>query len=366
MNLIRTAMLLALMTALFMGVGFLIGGTGGMMIALVIAAGMNLFSYWNSDKMVLRMHNAVEVDAKTAPEFYQMISDLAQNAGLPMPRVYVIRNAQPNAFATGRDPDNAAVAASTGLLESLTEEEIAAVMAHELAHVQHRDTLTMTITATLAGAISMLGNFALFFGGNRNNNPLGFFGILVAIIVAPFAAMLVQMTISRTREYAADRRGAEICGNPLWLASALRKISAGAGRIVNEDAERNPATAHMFIINPLNGQRMDSLFSTHPATENRIAHWNRWPGEMAPRQPAGPVTRRLARPPRRYPGRVPGVVTDRLARGPGLDRRTAGERSQETSKDSQPIRSGRFEARPGSQAGSDPASGCGHRKPCLA
>lgn len=281
MNLIRTAMLLALMTALFMGVGFLIGGTGGMMIALVIAAGMNLFSYWNSDKMVLRMHNAVEVDAKTAPEFYQMVSDLAQNAGLPMPRVYVIKNAQPNAFATGRNPDNAAVAASTGLLESLTEEEIAAVMAHELAHVQHRDTLTMTITATLAGAISMLGNFALFFGGNRNNNPLGFIGVLVAMIVAPFAAMLVQMTISRTREYAADRRGAEICGNPLWLASALRKISAGAGRIVNEDAERNPATAHMFIINPLNGQRMDSLFSTHPATENRIAALESMAGEMA-------------------------------------------------------------------------------------
>lgn len=271
MNLVRTAMLLALMTALFMGVGYLIGGAGGMMIAFVIAAAMNLFSYWNSDSMVLKMHNAVEVDARTAPEFYQMVADLAQNAGLPMPRVFVIRNAQPNAFATGRNPENAAVAASTGLLESLSEEEIAAVMAHELAHVQNRDTLTMTITATLAGAISMLGNFALFFGGNRNNNPLGFIGVLVAILVAPFAAMLVQMTISRTREYAADRRGAEICGNPLWLASALKKIAARAGRIVNEDAERNPATAHMFIINPLNGQRMDSLFSTHPATENRIA-----------------------------------------------------------------------------------------------
>jgi heat shock protein HtpX len=271
MNLVRTAMLLALMTALFMGVGYLVGGTGGMMIAFVIAAGMNLFSYWNSGTMVLRMHNAVEVDSTTAPEFYTMVADLAQNAGLPMPRVYVIRNAQPNAFATGRNPENAAVAASTGLLEALSEEEIAAVMAHELAHVQNRDTLTMTITATLAGAISMLGNFALFFGGNRNNNPLGFIGVLVAILVAPFAAMLVQMTISRTREYAADRRGAEICGNPLWLASALNKIASRAGRIVNEDAERNPATAHMFIINPLNGQRMDSLFSTHPATENRIA-----------------------------------------------------------------------------------------------
>jgi len=282
MNLVRTAMLIALMTALFMGVGYLIGGAGGMMIAFVIAAAMNLFSYWNSDKMVLWMHHAVEVDAQTAPEFYQIVADLAQNAGLPMPKVYVIRNAQPNAFATGRNPQNAAVAASTGLLEALTDEEVAAVMAHELAHVQNRDTLTMTITATLAGAISMLGNFAFFFGGNRNNNPLGFIGVLVAMLVAPFAAMIVQMTISRTREYAADRRGAEICGNPLWLASALKKIAMGAGRVVNEDAERNPATAHMFIINPLNGQRMDSLFSTHPATENRIAALEAMVAEFAP------------------------------------------------------------------------------------
>ena len=286
MNLVRTAMLIALMTALFMGVGYMIGGTGGMMIALVIAAAMNLFSYWNSDKMVLRMHHAVEVDARTAPEFYQIVADLAQNAGLPMPKVYVIHNQQPNAFATGRNPENAAVAASVGLLEALSDEEVAAVMAHELAHVQNRDTLTMTITATLAGAISMLGNFALFFGGNRdNNNPFGFIGVLVAMIVAPFAAMLVQMMISRTREYAADRRGAEICGNPLWLASALRKIAMGAGRVVNEDAERNPATAHMFIINPLNGQRMDSLFSTHPATENRIAALEAMAGEMAAPSP---------------------------------------------------------------------------------
>ncbi|MGJ8569088.1 MAG: zinc metalloprotease HtpX [Hoeflea sp.] len=282
MNLVRTAMLIALMTALFMGVGYMIGGTGGMMIALVIAAAMNLFSYWNSDKMVLRMHHAVEVDAQTAPEYYQIVADLAQNAGLPMPKVYVIHNQQPNAFATGRNPENAAVAASVGLLEALSNEEVAAVMAHELAHVQNRDTLIMTITATLAGAISMLGNFALFFGGNRNNNnPFGFIGVLVAMIVAPFAAMLVQMTISRTREYAADRRGAEICGNPLWLASALRKIAMGASRVVNEDAERNPATAHMFIINPLNGQRMDSLFSTHPATENRIAALVAMAEEMA-------------------------------------------------------------------------------------
>lgn len=272
MNMIRTAMLLAFMTALFMGVGYLVGGTGGMMIALVIAAGMNLFSYWNADKMVLRMHHAREVDERSAPELYRMVRGLAANAGLPMPRVYIIDNPQPNAFATGRNPQNAAIAATTGLLERLTPEEVAGVMAHELAHIQNRDTLTMTITATLAGAISMLGNFALFFGGGRNNNnPLGIVGVLVAMIVAPLAAMLVQMAISRTREYAADRRGAEICGQPLWLASALAKIARSARQVVNPDAERNPATAHMFIVNPLSGQNMDNLFSTHPNTENRIA-----------------------------------------------------------------------------------------------
>ncbi|TWG97881.1 heat shock protein HtpX [Mesorhizobium sp. J18] len=272
MNLVRTAMLLAFLTALFMAVGYLIGGSGGMMIAFVMAAAMNLFSYWNADKMVLRMHHAVEVDERTAPEFYGIVAALAKRAGLPMPKVYLIQNPQPNAFATGRNPQNAAVAATTGLLERLTHEEVAGVMAHELAHVQNRDTLTMTITATLAGAISMLGNFAFFFGGNRdNNNPLGFIGILVAMIVAPLAAMMVQMAISRTREYAADRRGAEICDNPMWLASALNKIARSAKQIVNPDAERNPATAHMFIINPLSGQRMDNLFSTHPDTANRIA-----------------------------------------------------------------------------------------------
>jgi heat shock protein HtpX len=272
MNMIRTAMLLAFMTALFMGVGYLIGGSGGMTIAFLIAAGMNLFSYWNADKMVLRMHHAVEVDERNAPEYYGIVRDLAARAGLPMPKVYLIDNPQPNAFATGRNPQNAAVAATTALLQRLSYEEVAAVMAHELAHVQNRDTLTMTITATLAGAISMLGNFAFFFGGNRdNNNPLGIVGVLVAMIVAPLAAALVQMAISRTREYSADRRGAEICGNPLWLASALDKIARNAQRIHNPDAERNPATAHLFIINPLSGERMDNLFSTHPNTENRIA-----------------------------------------------------------------------------------------------
>ncbi|MGB3877409.1 zinc metalloprotease HtpX [Shinella zoogloeoides] len=274
MNLVRTAMLLAVMTALFMGVGLLIGGKSGMMIALVVAIAMNFFSYWNSDRMVLSMYGAKEVDERSAPEYYGIVRDLAKRAGLPMPRVFVINSDQPNAFATGRNPQNAAVAASTGLLHALSYEEVAGVMAHELAHVQNRDTLTMTLTATIAGAISMLANFAMFFGGGHNrenNNPLGFIGVLIAMIVAPFAAMLVQMAISRTREYSADRRGAEICGNPLWLASALKKIAIAAGRIPNEAAEHNPATAHMFIINPLSGERMDSLFSTHPDTENRIA-----------------------------------------------------------------------------------------------
>ncbi|WP_279483111.1 zinc metalloprotease HtpX [Aureimonas sp. SK2] len=291
MNRVKTAMLIAGMTALFMGVGFLIGGGRGMTIAFVIAAVMNLFSYWNADKMVLRMHHAHEVDARTAPEYYGIVQELAARAGLPMPRVFVIENDQPNAFATGRNPENAAVAATTGLLRQLTPEEVAGVMAHELAHVQNRDTLIMTITATLAGAISMLGNFAFFFGGHRdNNNPLGIVGVLVAMIVAPFAAMIVQMAISRTREYSADRRGAEICGNPLWLASALAKIAGAAGRTVNYDAERNPATAHMFIINPLNGQRMDGLFSTHPDTQNRIDALSAMASEMgalaAPRAPS--------------------------------------------------------------------------------
>ncbi|BCH14102.1 MULTISPECIES: zinc metalloprotease HtpX [unclassified Mesorhizobium] len=293
MNTLRTAMLLAAMTALFMGVGYLIGGSGGMVIAFLIAAAMNLFSYWNADKMVLSMNRAVEVDERNAPEYYAIVQNLARQAGLPMPKTYLIDNPQPNAFATGRNPQNAAVAATTGLLQQLSHEEVAAVMAHELAHVQHRDTLTMTIVATLAGAISMLGNFAFFFGGNRdNNNSLGIIGVLVAMIVAPFAAMIVQMAISRTREYEADRRGAEICGQPLWLASALDKIARGAERIRNPDAERNPATAHLFIINPLSGERMDSLFSTHPNTDNRIAALQAMAQEMA----SAPAQRRAPMP----------------------------------------------------------------------
>lgn len=273
MSTLRTAMLLAFMTALFMGVGYLIGGGTGMIIALVLATGMNIFSYWNSDKLVLRMYGAQEVDAQSAPEYYRIVTDLARRAGLPQPKIYIMNNPQPNAFATGRNPQHAAVAATTGLMQRLSPEELSGVLAHELSHVEHRDTLTMTITATLAGAISMLGNFALFFGGRNSDgqsNPLGIIGVLISMIVAPFAAMLVQMAISRTREYAADKRGGEICGNPLWLASALDKIDRSAHEITNAQAEENPATAHMFIINPLNGSGADNLFSTHPATANRI------------------------------------------------------------------------------------------------
>jgi heat shock protein HtpX len=272
MNVFKTGMLLAVLTALFMGIGYTIGGSSGAFVAFLVAAGMNLVSYWNADKFVLRMHNAHEVDARTAPEYHRLVAELAARAGLPVPKVYLIEDPQPNAFATGRNPQNAAVAATTGLLQQLTREEIAGVMAHELAHVKNRDTLIMTVAATIGGAISMLANFAFFFGGHRdNNNPLGIVGVILAAITAPFAAMLIQMAISRTREYSADRDGAAICGNPIWLASALAKIARAAGRIPMAAAERNPATAPLFIINPLSGERMDNLFSTHPATENRIA-----------------------------------------------------------------------------------------------
>ncbi|KAB2668083.1 zinc metalloprotease HtpX [Ochrobactrum sp. LMG 5442] len=295
MNMTKTAMLIALMTVMFMSIGYLLGGGGGMMIALVIAVAMNLFGYWNSDKMVLRMYNAQQVDERSAPDYYRMVSGLAANAGLPMPKVYIIHEDQPNAFATGRNPENAAVAATTGLLNRLSPEEVAGVMAHELAHVQNRDTLTMTIVATLAGAISMLGNFAFFLGGNRENGNgiMGVVGTILAMIVAPFAAMIVQMAVSRTREYAADKRGAEICGNPLWLSSALGKIARSAKVIPNEEAEHNPATAHMFIINPLSGRGADNLFSTHPDTDNRIAALEQMAAEMGIRS-AGMAPRAAA------------------------------------------------------------------------
>ncbi|WP_142850511.1 zinc metalloprotease HtpX [Telmatospirillum sp. J64-1] len=273
MSFARVALMLAAMTGLFLAVGYMIGGQGGMIIALGIALAMNFFAYWNSDKMVLRMYGARQVDRHTAPAFYGIVEQLARRAKMPMPKVYIIENPQPNAFATGRNPENAAVAATTGLLNILNTEEVAGVMAHELAHVKHRDTLTMTITATIAGAIGMLANFGLFFGAaNReNNNPLGMVGAILAAIVAPMAAMLVQMAISRTNEYAADKAGAEICGNPLWLASALEKLERGASRIDNNTAEANPATAHLFIVNPLHAHKRDSLFSTHPSTANRVA-----------------------------------------------------------------------------------------------
>jgi heat shock protein HtpX len=266
----KTAMLMAALTALFMAAGAVIGGEAGMVMALVLAGGMNLWAWWGSDRAVLSMHGAREMDGRSAPDLVRMVHDLADRAGMPRPRVYVIDTAQPNAFATGRNPENAAVAATTGLLKALSREEIAAVMAHELAHICNRDTLIMTITATFAGAVGMLANLAMFLGGDRDR-PGGFLGTLAVMILAPLAATLVQMAISRSREYEADRVGAEICGRPDALADALLRIQALAGRIDNHAAERNPATAHMFIINPLHAHAHDRLFATHPATENRVA-----------------------------------------------------------------------------------------------
>lgn len=275
MNYAKTAMLLAALTAIFVAMGAAIGGQQGMVIAFFVALAMNLFSFWNSDKMVLRMFGAQEVDERTAPEYYGLVRDLARRADLPMPRVFIMDNPQPNAFATGRSPSRAAVAATSGLLEALSREEAAGVIAHELAHIKNRDTLTMTIAATIGGAISMLAQYLQFgalFGGHSNERSgVGMIGAILAMLVAPFAAMLVQMAISRSREYQADRLGALICGNPRWLSSALVKIDRAARRIPNEEAEAVPAAAHMFIINPLTGQGMDNLFSTHPNTENRIA-----------------------------------------------------------------------------------------------
>jgi heat shock protein HtpX len=284
----RTGLLIAALTALFVGVGYLIGGRNGMVVAFLIAAAMNVAALWFSDKMILRLYNAQEVDRRTAPEFYGIVEDLARRAGLPMPRVYLIENDQPNAFATGRSPSHAAVAATTGLLNMMSREEIVGVMAHELAHVKNRDMLIMTITATIAGAISMLGQMLMFsnlFGGNRdgesqNSSPLNLVGTIVVMILAPLAAMLVQMAVSRTREYAADREGAAIAGNPLWLSSALRRLQHAAERIPNPAAERAPATAHLFIVNPLSGRGMDNLFSTHPNMENRIAALEELAGRM--------------------------------------------------------------------------------------
>ena len=303
MNYLKTGMLLAGLTAFFLVVGYLLGGQSGMMIALVVAAGMNLFAYWNADKMVLSMYNAQEVDAHSAPEFYSIVAELAQRANMPMPKVYIIDDAQPNAFATGRNPENASVAATAGLLRMLNRDEIAGVMAHELAHVLNRDTLIMTVTATIVGAIGMLAQFGMFFGHSNNDgersNPLGAIGAIVMMIAAPLLAMIVQMAISRTREYSADRMGAQICGDPAALASALHKIHHYAQQIPNQQAEANPATAHLFIMNPLSGGGMDGLFSTHPNVENRLAALEQLAGEMRTRgyQPDVQVEAEAAEPP---------------------------------------------------------------------
>ena len=287
---IRTYILMAAMTAFVGVIGLLLGGEAGLLIALVIAFGMNFYAYWNSDKAVLRMHGARPVDAYSAPELWKMTEDMTRRAGMPMPALYIIDTEQPNAFATGRNPENAAVAVTQGLLRNMSREEVAGVVAHELAHIKNRDTLTMTITATLAGAVSMLANFAMFFGRGRDR-PFGFIGMIAMMILAPLAAGMVQMAISRVREYEADAEGAAICGNPAWLASALHRLGQLSGRIDNIAAERNPATAHMFIVNPLHMQAIDSLFATHPPIEKRIAELHKLGGETGNRQPntdAGP------------------------------------------------------------------------------
>ena len=271
MSMLRTGFLLLVMSFLFAVVGYLLAGPTGLMIALAISIAMHLWGYWASDSMVLAMHGAIEVNEAQAPEYYRIVRGLAAKANIPVPRVCVLNNPQPNAFATGRDPNHAAVCATTGLLEMLTPEEVTGVLGHELTHVLNRDTLTMAMAATLAGAISMLANFSLFFGVRRDSrSSVGpFLGILIAL-AAPFAAMLVQMAISRSREYEADAGGAKLTGRPLWLASALRKLEMSRGT-VNPSAEAHPASAHMFIVNPLTGRGTDNLFITHPSTENRIA-----------------------------------------------------------------------------------------------
>ncbi len=280
MNFTKTMMMLAALTALFLGVGWLIGGKAGALIALVFAVGTNAFAFWNSDRLALAAHNARPVSRASAPDLYDMVQALARRADLPMPQLYVIDQPQPNAFATGRSPEKGAVAVTTGIMQMLSREELAGVIAHELGHIKNRDTLTMTVAATVAGAISMLAQFGMFFGGGRDRNPLGFIGVILAVILAPLAAMMIQMMISRTREYSADRMGGEISGNPLALASALARISGQAGRYEMDTVERNPTTAPLFIVNPLSGRRMDGLFTTHPSTENRIAALKEQAAEM--------------------------------------------------------------------------------------
>ena len=270
-NWLKTSLLMAAIMALFGLIGSYLGGASGMIMALLFGGVMNVFAYWFSDKMVLRMYNAQEVDEASAPQFYAMVRDLSQRAGLPMPRVYLIDEAQPNAFATGRNPDHAAVAATTGILHLLSARELRGVMAHELAHVQHRDILISTISATMAGAISSLANFAMFFGGrDEDGRPANPIASLLVALLAPLAATLIQMAISRAREFEADRGGAAISGDPDALADALTKIDAYARGIPMPTAEAHPATAQMMIMNPLSGGGIAGLFSTHPSTEERV------------------------------------------------------------------------------------------------
>lgn len=274
-NWLKTTILMAAIVALFGVVGAALGGASGMMIALLFAAAMNVYAYWFSDKAVLKMYGAQEVTADNSQfrHYYQMVKSLAENAQLPMPKVYVIDESQPNAFATGRNPENAAVAATLGIMQILSERELRGVMAHELAHVKNRDTLISTISATVAGAIASIAQFGMLFGGGRDDNgersvnPI--IGILV-MLLAPLAASLIQMAISRSREFEADRGGAEISRDPKALASALEKIHNYAHQIPNETAEAHPETGQMMIINPLSGRSFDSLFSTHPRTEERV------------------------------------------------------------------------------------------------
>jgi heat shock protein HtpX len=277
MNMLKTTMLLAALTALFMALGYTLGGSTGAVLSLLVAAGMNLFTYWNADKIVLKMHNAREVDAQSEPNFYGLVANLARRANMPMPKVYIIDSPHPNAFATGRNPEIAAVAATTGLMAMLSRDEVEGVMAHELAHVKNRDTLIMTMVATIAGALSMLANFGLFFRDSERNG----LATILAVLIAPFAAMIVQLAISRTREYGADRTGAEISGKPLALASALAKISRGAAAIPNPVAERNPSAAQLYIV----PTHVSEMFSTHPATENRIAELEALAAEMGASMP---------------------------------------------------------------------------------
>ncbi len=320
---LRTAILLAGLTALFVGIGYAVAGQQGMVVAFLLACGMNLFSWWNSDRMVLRMHNAEPVAPESAPRLYQLVQALAQRAGLPMPALYLIHEDQPNAFATGRSPERAAVALNTGLLDMMREEEVAGVVAHELAHIRNRDTLIMTVTASLAGAIGLLAQFGFLFrgaqSGDSRQNPFGPVGLLLMVIVGPLAAMLVQMAISRSREYEADRLGAEICGDPRWLASGLARLEEYKQGRINHAAEANPATAHMFIVNPLSGLRMDGLFTTHPPTEERIRRLL----AMAPPEAGGgyggggPGWDAAPASPRRGGGSVPSTGAGPWSRGGG-------------------------------------------------